>query len=356
MAEKFHLHVASARQAIAALMQVLGDPYRKPLPRLLSEFVDYSLRKRDPGRYLSSFLYRKGVERPTRYLSYQQYHRLRALVERPEVVPLFQNKLLFQRHFEGSGIRLPAYLGHIEGGRFHPATGGPLRMTSAADLERIACDLLSGGRSSFFAKPFLARSGKGAFKITQASDFGALFKAVARESYLLQETLAQHPALAAVHPQSLNTLRVTTCQLRNAAPQTACAYVRFGRGGSDVDNSFVGGLYAGVDLDSGRICTPGLTTFVNGGRVFERHPDSGIALRGYEIPLFHDGLKLVRAAAAHLPYPLAGWDLAIMPDGPAICEGNHAHNYYGDEIASGPYIDNPVLRPFIDELTGQRWL
>ncbi len=92
------------------------------------------------------------------------------------------------------------------------------------------------------------------------------------------------------------------------------------------------------------------------GEFFEVHPDTGVPVKDFCVPDFAAALDLVRRAAKALPYPLVGWDVGFTPAGPVLIEGNHNPDYFDDEIASGPYATNPVLGPFIDELTGGRGL
>ena len=61
-------------------------------------------------------------------------------------------------------------------------------------------------------------------------------------------------------------------------------------------------------------------------RQFEAHPLTGTRFIGFQIPLWNQVLDLVRAAARRA-YALPqchwiGWDIAILPDGVALVEGN----------------------------------
>lgn len=338
------------------LMQAYRDPLRKPMKQLLSDLVLYSVKTKDPAQYFYSFLYRRGIEDPLLYLSHHQYRKLRALVTRPETAPQLANKLLFQRTMEEAGIPVPAYLGHIEAGVFHDADGATIQISGPHDLDAIAAKLLEGGRESFFAKQLNHFGGKGAFRVTRPSDLSSQFAALQSTPYLFQETVQQHSDFAAVHPASLNTMRIVTCTMRNDEPRIVSGYMRFGIKGAVVDNSSSGGFMAGIDLGSGRLATPGIHPFRKGGEICERHPDSGIPMVGFQIPMFDQVLELVERAAATLRYPLVGWDVAVTPSGPLIVEGNDKPDYFDDEITDRPYKSHPVMRRFIEELTGGCWL
>ena len=335
---------------------MLRDPDRKPVAQLFWEMARYGMIKKDPGSYVYSLLYRKGIRDPYPYLSGRQYRKLRSLVKNTELVPFFNNKLRFQKHFVQSGIPLPVYLGHLSDGTFFGATGIEQPVTRFEDFARLSADLLSPDRTSYFAKPLRLYGGKGAFKVTAESDLDSLFHEMDGNDYLFQETIEQHPILDAVYPHSLNTLRVTTCIPRDDTVCIACARMRFGQGGRCVDNGSSGGFHAGVDLETGRLKTRGIQAYRFGGNVYDHHPDSGVAIRDLQLPLFSEAMELVRAAANHLRYPLVGWDVAFTPGGPIITEGNDDLDYYDDEMASGAYMANPVLRPFIEELAGGKKL
>ncbi len=342
----------------STLQRVLDDPERKPLPVIAGEAARFGLATREvPRQYFHTMLYRRRVANPLGYLSHGQYWRLRALVERRELVPLFLDKLKFQRHFEAApGVRLPRYLGHTEvgpaGGRvFHAPDGTTRPLGSAEDLAAVLQGLHEAD-GAVFAKPLTDYGGRGAHKLAPGADVQALFADVQRADYLFQAVVAQHPAVAAVYPHSINSCRVITCIPADGQVRVCSARIRFGQAGSVVDNGTSGGFCGSVDLNTGRVAARCTSRFARGARVAERHPDTGVAFGSLEIPFFGDGLAMMRAAAEHLPYPLVGWDVAFAPDGPVLVEGNDNPDYHADEIPNGGYLAHPTLGPFIRELTG----
>jgi hypothetical protein len=311
----------------------------------------------DPRRYLHSLLFIRDVENPMLYLSNRKYWRLQKLAMRKHIVPILENKLLFQLYFERKDLPLPRYLGHTDSGVFVGVDGEIIPLASAAALKALVQPLIERHGGPVFAKPLSRFGGAGAFRVMSNSDWTSLFEAVTQEGYIFQETVKQHAEIGRMYPYSLNTLRVTTCMPTNNDVMIACARMRFGRGGSYIDNGSQGGFCAGVDLETGHLCTHGLTQ-MNGrsGEYFEVHPDTGVPIKGFCLPGFAAALNLVRRAAEALPYPLTGWDVGFTPDGPVLTEGNHNPDYFVDEIACGPYATNRVLRSFIDELTDGRGL
>jgi hypothetical protein len=138
--------------------------------------------------------------------------------------------------------------------------------------------------------------------------------------HILQERLAQHPAMASLHPDSINTLRlVTVATGEGATPLTAA--LRMGSGGSVVDNWAHGGIMVRIDLMTGRPVGPAL--FKKTPRSLTHHPDGGVEFGAFTIPFFHAAVALACRLQADLyGFHSVGWDIAITPDGPSFLEGN----------------------------------
>ena len=311
-----------------------------------------------PNRYFRSLLYRKHVADPRQHMSQEEYHTLRNAMKNSPVKAQMKDKLVFHRHLEGkAGIRLARHLGHTGEGRFYTADGSDYPLDTADDLQRVLEDALADVRAhdgdSLFAKPTSGTEGRGTFKVMTASPSEELRESLHNTDYVLQQTVAQHPDLAAVYPLSLNTMRITTLRPETGEPTVASAWIRFGRGGMVVDNGSAGGIFAGIDLATGQLARFCGTLFDKGGETFAHHPDTGHALiptdgaAGFEIPCFPEAIEMARVAAREIVHPVIGWDVAVAPDGPVLIEANSTPDYYYDEIANGGYLSNPVLGPYL---------
>ncbi len=139
--------------------------------------------------------------------------------------------------------------------------------------------------------------------------------------YLLQQRVEQHPAMRALHPSSLNTVRlITFC--RNGRASLFSAAVRIGARGKSVDNWAAGGLIVGVDPERGVLRGEGFFKPGYGGRAL-LHPDTGVQFDGYPIPFFREAVQLVTRMHEYLrDVHSIGWDVGISPDGPVLIEGN----------------------------------
>lgn len=83
-----------------------------------------------------------------------------------------------------------------------------------------------------------------------------------------------------------------------------------------------------LDLSTGRLSGQGVFKPWCGGEAryggfVDRHPDSGLLLDGYALPMITEAVELARAFHRDLGGPrTVGWDLSITPDGPIVVEGN----------------------------------
>lgn len=69
----------------------------------------------------------------------------------------------------------------------------------------------------------------------------------AENTGVVEDVILQHSDMAALHPESLNTLRVVTV-LNGEGPHIVYAYIRIGNGGRSVDNLHAGGMYAPIEF------------------------------------------------------------------------------------------------------------
>jgi hypothetical protein len=163
----------------------------------------------------------------------------------------------------------------------------------------------------------------------EALDGNSLLAALTEQSrggsVLLQRCIVNHPAAAALSSGALCTVRIVTARLPGALPELMRAAFRMPTGGSSTDNYSQGGIVAAVDLESGHLGTavrshPQLVAID-----IERHPDTGTAFRGYQLPDWEAARGLVlRAHEQMRDIACVGWDVALTPSGPVLIEANFA--------------------------------
>lgn len=148
-----------------------------------------------------------------------------------------------------------------------------------------------------------------------------------KRRYLIQSRVRQHPQMSALHPPSVNTVRLVTFN-NGGTVRAFSAAARIGTKGRSVDNWSAGGILVGVDLASGRLREEGIFKPGYGGRVFQ-HPDTGIRFSGFQIPHFREAVEVAMDLHSRL-YGIhsVGWDIGITEGGPTIIEGNDAWDGY----------------------------
>lgn len=159
----------------------------------------------------------------------------------------------------------------------------------------------------------------------------------ASNDFVVQRVLKQHSALAAIHPNSINTIRVMTL-LHNNEVYILSSIVRMGRGGKRVDNASSGGLFCGLD-EKGRLRK---YAYDYDGYRFERHPSSDLVFEGYSIPGIDEIKEIVKQKAFRLARfcKMVSWDFAIGEDGkPVFIEVNMTYgevNFH--QMTNGPLL------------------
>jgi hypothetical protein len=135
---------------------------------------------------------------------------------------------------------------------------------------------------------------------------------------IFQELIKQHSATAVLHPQSLNTLRVTTLLL-NGEVKILCTILRMGVGGNNVDNASAGGIFCKVSPDG----TLGCVAFDLKKKAYTRHPNGG-EFSQCKITCMDKVFDLVKIAAQRLPHiRMIGFDIAInKKNEPVLIEAN----------------------------------
>ncbi|MBQ6496621.1 MAG: hypothetical protein IJI74_05580 [Firmicutes bacterium] len=203
-------------------------------------------------------------------------------------------------------------------------------------------------------KPDISSGGHGIEKFSLEGGTEALYKQLqeeVNEPALIEECLLQHPEMARLCSDSINTVRVVVLYWEGEYHllYTVC---RMGAGnGKPVDNVSRGGWGVAVDPETGQFNTVAAN---HRGRSIREHPVSGVELKGFQIPYWTEVLELVKKAAIRT-YELAGlgytgWDIAITPDGPAIIEGNNWPSpslvqlaYWKEQKKGMKYLFEPYL-------------
>ena len=136
---------------------------------------------------------------------------------------------------------------------------------------------------------------------------------------LVEEVLVQHEDMASLYPASVNSLRMVSYLDPDGTVHVLAGVLKIGNGGV-IDNFSNGGMYTMLD-ERGRALHAASD---EEGNPFGEHPVTGVAITGFQVPLYDEVLELVDRLARRVPaFPYIGWDIAITPSGPVVIEGNH---------------------------------
>lgn len=131
---------------------------------------------------------------------------------------------------------------------------------------------------------------------------------------ILEELLEQDPLLNPLAPEGVADVRVVSL-LGHPVMAMARLPTRASKGRANLHTGAVG---AGIDLSTGR-----LTTAVWSGTRVEAHPDTGVLLKGFQIPHWREILEIAAAAQSLSGLGFAGVDVVLDARlGPVVLEVN----------------------------------
>ncbi|MCY1717279.1 Sugar-transfer associated ATP-grasp [Microbacterium testaceum StLB037] len=169
-----------------------------------------------------------------------------------------------------------------------------------------------------------AGTGVHRYHAAEVDDWSAFHRGLLeRGEILVEEVIRQHDDLAAVCPGTVNTTRVTAFFDGQKTHILAMAQ-KFGRGAVSDQMTF-GGFYTMLD-ENGHALGAGYDSH---GHVHELHPDSGVRIADFQLPMIDEVKAFVDQVARVVPQvQYVGWDIVVGPDGPVLVEGNWGAGVY----------------------------
>lgn len=147
---------------------------------------------------------------------------------------------------------------------------------------------------------------------------------------VIEECIENCEMIKRIHPQSLNTIKVLTLNLKDG-PEIQTALFRMGNN-TVVDNVHLGGICAVVDISSGVVISKAID---NHFREYTHHPITGYQIIGLCIPRWEEVKQLALRAASITPgLRYASWDIAVTESGPILIEGNWDAEFYAEQMIS----------------------
>ena len=164
-------------------------------------------------------------------------------------------------------------------------------------------------------------------KTDDDTDIKRLYDECLNDNTILEERVHACKEIEAFHPSSSHTIRLVTISNPNEGVVFG-AILRMGTGGSIIDNTHNGGIFASIDVNTGIIETDGLDS---NGNTYIEHPDSHIRIKGFQIPHWEKVIETCSKATKVMPKTIfVGWDVVIFDDGRVgLIEGNHAPDFDG---------------------------
>lgn len=205
---------------------------------------------------------------------------------------------------------------------------------SLADFIKLKEFLIENKR--IILKPADSSCGKGVkiLDINKLADIDVAVKAALKDNsrgLIAEELIIQDSRMAKLHPQSVNTVRITTLRM-NDRVEILHPFLRIGRGESIVDNGGAGGIFGTIDIDTGMV----LHSKNELGQEFTIHPDTKEPIIGFCIPEWEQAKKLAVELAMVTPSNrYSGWDLALTEKGWIMVEGNARGQFVGWQITTG---------------------
>ena len=150
--------------------------------------------------------------------------------------------------------------------------------------------------------------------IQKIIDGGFSGDSAAEDAALIEPLIIADPALAGIVPEGLPDLRVISLH-----HNPLMAMVRLPTNESDGKaNLHQRAIGAGIDMDTGRI-----TRAVVKGTPITHHPDTGVALIGFEIPGWNRVLELASKCGPAVGLGYCGADIVLdVNEGPLVIEVN----------------------------------
>ena len=257
----------------------------------------------------------------------------------------YYNNLLFMRAYTDKGMlerfipmaKMPHTVIKNVGGVFY---NGKDRMISRKKAKEIC-----SGYNTLIFKPSID---SGAGQMIHFYDKESMDESVIEDyfrmfasNFVVQEIVKQHPDLARIHKDSLNTVRIISFLFKGEV-HILSAQLRMGAGNARIDNYSAGGIACAVKED-GWLEDEAIT----GQYTWTDHHPSGIPFKDIKVPSYDRIIDEIRRYHPLLPhFSIIGWDFAVDETGePVLVEFNvtPAQNETGSKKPSFGDLTDEVL-------------
>jgi hypothetical protein len=244
--------------------------------------------------------------------------------DNPDQVIRIKDKVVFATFFGRNGLPVVPVFAAFRGGVCLPQIG--------PEVLPVDCDL--------FTKPIEGRGGGGAsiWRVQSPAQYRGsrgeqlsldqllehLAACSTDRACLLQPRRINHPAIRDLTPGALATVRILSVLDERMEPEPVNAAFRMPISKlSPVDNFHAGGIAAAVNMETGALGRASSLGLTGDFAWHETHPSTGGRILGRRLPDWEAAKALVVAAHRLIaPRIVVGWDIALIPEGPVLVEGN----------------------------------
>lgn len=263
-----------------------------------------------------------------------------------EAARFLDNKCYYYRLF--SNVKQPELVGMRIGAGW---LDKDLKLVSFAHIQELVA-----AEPEVVVKRAVNSEGGAGVTFLEGSHLSAKFERLVKQipcDLVVQKPLRQHPDMAKLHPESVNTLRIVSL-LTGEHVKIYAVCVKIGVGKERLDNACHGGIYCGVRPD-GRLKRNG--SLGDGRQLVTRHPELLYRLEEQKIPHLSNALKLVKEAHAFMGhFRLISWDVAIDETGDAVLvETNLTLGGINNvQICNGPLFGKDTKKILDEVFSGRR--
>lgn len=332
----------------------LKDKRKKTYPKIITEFLALWKSKREMPLYYFKYLYRRGINNIDDYLSTKEAAKIQKspILHRAEYMAIMSNKLVFSLFCKHNGVPTPELVSYNFGPFFY-FKSKTYRVSNNLELASFFNEVFKETKKErLFLKPFSLFGGRGACIIRKShlkEDLSKNADGLLSNDYIHESVLVQHDDINKINSSCINTLRIETYIDKNQKIHIVNVFMRFGIGDNIVDNGHSGGIYIGIDKQSGALKEIAMEEAHFGGKNYHEHPNSAYPFKGFIVPYFKESCDLVIKATEFLPDRYIGWDVAITNEGPVIIEANEYPDLFMSDTAYGGYLKNPLIREILAE-------
>lgn len=273
------------------LTEILKDPDRKPLLRMIFEVSYLSLIHREfPIHYFSRYLYKKQITNINDFLPNKFSGKISGCFNDAKLKSVLDNKLYFDFFYRQFDISLPKILMYNHGKMF--VTGHKSsEVNTIHDFMHLLEEIFDRNPSydsMMIKKTCSSSSGDKIYKLflyqlrRQPEMISEIFSEVIISEFLFQETVKQHPDLNRLNSSCLNTMRLDTFINKDGKIDIISGYIRMSISNSCIDNISSGGGQVGIFLDTGRLKKYAYAPINTiGEKVMTKHPVSNMIFENF---------------------------------------------------------------------------